>query len=241
MKEYLNRKEYPNGDITVKLVKMGMDIDDTRNHRVRGIIKTEDNKYIFIEISQVERVDRKYTKLSKEEYLKQYPYEEYIFIDCCFRVDVPKDYDKCYSPEFSKYNSHCFYNIEHSKENIIKLLQKFNKNIKDIELVDDYYLDDYCKQKHFYRLFDERLEHTITPIKIVKMYGNKIVMDLEYCCKSYDKSVTCTENIEEKYVFDLESLYKEFGVKKMNQLLSEYKKNNPSKNIQIKDKMDMIK
>lgn len=35
IKDYINRIEYPNGNITVKLVKMGMDIDDTRNHRVR--------------------------------------------------------------------------------------------------------------------------------------------------------------------------------------------------------------
>ena len=69
MKEYLNRKEYPNGDITVKLVKMGVDIDDTRNHRVRGIIKTEDNKYLFIEILQGNRISRKNLSLSSEDYL----------------------------------------------------------------------------------------------------------------------------------------------------------------------------
>ena len=166
MKEYLNRKEYPNGDITVKLVKMGVDIDDTRNHRVRGIIKTEDNKYLFIEILQGNRISRKNLSLSSEDYLKKYPCKEYIFVDGCFRVDIPEDYNKNYSPEFSKYDRHSFYKMEYNKENIIKLLQKFNKNIKDIELVDDYYLDDYCNQKGFYKLYDDRLNHTLFPNQI---------------------------------------------------------------------------
>ena len=34
----------------IKMVKMGMDIDETRNHRIRGIIPTKDGKYLFIEM-----------------------------------------------------------------------------------------------------------------------------------------------------------------------------------------------
>ena len=35
----------------IKMVKMGMDIDETRNHRIRGIIPTKDGKYLFIDDS----------------------------------------------------------------------------------------------------------------------------------------------------------------------------------------------
>ena len=78
----------------IKFVKMGMDIDKTRNHRIRGIVPTEDNKYLFVEILQGRRVKRQYTSLSQKEYREKYPYEEYINIDFCFRVDVPEDYYK---------------------------------------------------------------------------------------------------------------------------------------------------
>ena len=235
MKEYLNRKEYPNGDITVKLVKMGVDIDDTRNHRVRGIIKTEDNKYLFIEILQGNRISRKNLSLSSEDYLKKYPCKEYIFVDGCFRVDIPEDYNKNYSPEFSKYDRHSFYKMEYNKENIIKLLQKFNKNIKDIELVDDYYLDDYCNQKGFYKLYDDRLNHTLFPNQIKYKNNEKIIFNMTYSCTNYDNSVTYTENIDRSYEFDLEKLNKEFGTEKMKKLLDDYEKNKLSKHISSKN------
>ena len=75
MKEYLNRKEYPNGDITIKLVKMGCDIDEENNHRVRGIVPTDDGKQLFIEVGDAHRFDKSHFKdMSKEEYLKKYPY-----------------------------------------------------------------------------------------------------------------------------------------------------------------------
>ena len=50
------------------MVKMGMDIDETRNHRIRGIVPTEDGKYLFVEIMQGRRPDIKYTSCSKKEY-----------------------------------------------------------------------------------------------------------------------------------------------------------------------------
>ena len=226
MKEYLNRKEYPNGDITVKLVKMGMDIDDTRNHRVRGIIKTEDNKYLFIEILQGRRIPRKYTSMKSKEYFKKYPNEEYIWIDGCFRVDIPEDYFRNYTPEFSKYDRHSFYEYEHSKENIIKILQIFNKDIKNIELVDNNYIDEYCDKNGFYRLYDKRLEHTLTPIDIFDIRKNKIIFDMEYCCVNYNKTIPYKEKIQETYDYNLDELTKEFGKEKMNKLLANYKKEN---------------
>lgn len=229
MKEYLNRKEYPNGDITVKLVKMGVDIDDTRNHRVRGIIKTEDNKYLFIEISQGYRIPQEYMSMDHQEYLKKYPNKEYICMDGCFRVDIPEDSYNNYTPEFSKYDRHNFYKYKHSKENIIKILQNFNRNIKDIELVEDNYIDDYCRENGFYDLYDERLEHTLIPTKIVDIYSKKIILELEYCCTNYDKTVTYTQNMRKTYDYNLDQLNKKFGTEKMEQLLDEYEKIKASK------------
>ena len=51
---------------------MGMDIDETRNHRIRGIVPTSDGKYLFIEIMQGSRPDRRYTSCSQKEYEKKY-------------------------------------------------------------------------------------------------------------------------------------------------------------------------
>ena len=65
----------------IKMIKMGMDIDETRNHRIRGIVPTSDGKYLFIEIMQGSRPDRKYTSCSPKEYEKKYPNPEYIFLD----------------------------------------------------------------------------------------------------------------------------------------------------------------
>ena len=119
------------------MVKMGMDIDETRNHRIRGIIPTSDGKYLFIEIMQGRRPDRKYTSCSLKEYEKRYPNPEYIAIDGCFRVDIPEDYFKNYTKEFSNYDRAALFEYAHTKENIVKLLQEFNKDIDDIELTDD--------------------------------------------------------------------------------------------------------
>lgn len=224
MKDYLNRIEYPNGNITIKLVKMGMDIDDTRNHRVRGIVTTEDSKSVFIEILQGSRMSEKYSSLSHKEYLEKYPNEEYIWIDGCFRVDIPEDYYKNYTTEFSNYDRHSFYEYTHNKENIIKILQNFNKNITDIELVDNNYLDEYCDKNGFYRLYDDRLEHSLIPNKITKIYGKNIYFDLTYSCANFDKTVTYTENKEVRYDFNLSDLNKLFGADKMESLLSDYEK-----------------
>ena len=242
MKDYLNRKEYPNGDITIKLVKMGMDIDDTRNHRVRGIIQTEDNKNLFIEILQGRKIPQKYTSMESKEYLAKYPYEEYIWIDGCFRVDIPEDYYKNYTSEFSKYDHYSFNEYKHNKENIIKVLQIFNKNIKDIELVDHNYMDEYCNENGFYRLYDERLEHTLKPIKIIDIYHNKIIFELEYRCINYDKTKTYTENMRRTYDLDLDKLNKQFGSKEMKLLLSDYDKElEKKKNLFKNEKNDMQK
>ena len=64
----------------IKMVKMGIDIDETRNHRIRGIVPTKDGKYLFIEMLQGNRPNIKYTSLSNKEYELQYPNQEYIYL-----------------------------------------------------------------------------------------------------------------------------------------------------------------
>lgn len=206
----------------IKMVKMGMDIDETRNHRIRGIVPTDDGKYLFIEILQGNRPNRRYTSLSQKEYEKTYPYEEYIWIDGCFRVDIPKDYYQNYTKEYSKYDRHFFREYQHTKQNIIKLLQQFNKNIDDIELTDNYYLDKFCDAKGFYRLYDDRLRHTYKPIKIEwsdLLKNGKCRVKFLYTCYSANG-----EKCEEKMIIDknFQDLIKEYGKETMSKLIEEY-------------------
>ena len=119
-KDLKNCRIDDNGNITMKMIKMGMDIDETRNHRIRGIVPTDDGKFIFVEILEGNRPKINYTNYSKKEYKEKYPYEEYIWIDGCFRVDVPEDKFKNYSPEFRKYDT-SYRHLEHNKENIITI------------------------------------------------------------------------------------------------------------------------
>ena len=204
----------------IKFVKMGMDIDKTRNHRIRGIVPTEDNKYLFVEILQGRRVKRQYTSLSQKEYREKYPYEEYINIDFCFRVDVPEDYYKNFSKEYNQYTKTSFRNLQHTKENIIKLLQNFNKNITDIELTDNYYIDDFCNKKGFYELYDNRLQHTYEPIKIITKWGQTARIKFLYTCYSvnglmYSEYRTVETEINDEFI-------KKYGIDTTNILIEEY-------------------
>ena len=204
----------------IKFVKMGMDIDKTRNHRIRGIVPTDDGKYLFIEILQGRRVKRQYTSLSKKEYEEKYPYEEYINIDFCFRVDIPEDYYKNYSKEYDKYTKTSFRNLQHTKENIIKLLQNFNKNITDIELTDNYYIDDFCKEKGFYKLYDNRLKHTYEPIKIITKWEQTARIKFLYTCYSanglmYSEYRTVETEINNEFM-------QKYGIDTTNILIEEY-------------------
>ena len=117
----------------IKMVKMGMDIDETRNYRIRGIIPTKDGKYLFVEIQQGNRPDIRYTSLSKNEYNLKYPNQEYIYLDAIFRVDMPKDYYHYYSSEFSSFERP-YYELNYTNENIVS-----DKTIKLIRMF--YYVD----------------------------------------------------------------------------------------------------
>lgn len=223
----------------IKFVKMGCDIDEKAglNHRIRTIIETDDNKYIFIELSCAHRFDMKYTKCAtKEEYLKKYPYENYLYVDFFFRVDVPQDKYKNYSEDYKEELKNCYYTIEYTKENIIKFLQKYNKTITDYELTNENWLDDYCNTKGFYKLYDERLQHKIEPLKIVSMHGNVVRLKVLYTAWNYNKSVEYTETWES--TLDLreivttpdgrnitveERFIEQYGIDTLNILIEEYK------------------
>lgn len=206
----------------IKMVKMGMDIDETRNHRIRGIVPTDDGKYLFIEILQGRRPDRRYTSYSPKEYEKKYPNPEYIAIDGCFRVDIPEDYFKNYTKEFSNYDRAALFEYAHTKENIVKLLQKFNKDIDDIELTDDYYIDKYCEEKGFFSLYDNRLKHDYKPIEVewtdMLKNGDTIIKVL-YTCYSANGLKYQEEQTRER---DTQYFINEYGKETMENLMTKY-------------------
>lgn len=226
MKEYLNRKEYDNGNITIKLVKMGCDIDEETNHRVRGIIPTDDGKQVFIEVLDGHRFNRSnFKNLSKKEYFKKYPYENYLWCDFCFRVDIPQDYFDNRSSDLKECSKSSYYNIEYNKNGIITFLQKLNKNITDIELVDKYYIDDYCDENGFYRLYDDRLEHTYEPLKVIHKNDYEVTFNTLYTCTNYNHTVNYEETRRARYTnYKMDELYKIFGKEKIDCLFEEYDK-----------------
>ena len=206
----------------IKMVKMGMDIDETRNHRIRGIVPTEDGKYLFVEIMKGRRPDIKYTSCSKKEYEQKYPNPEYVYLDSCFRVDIPEDYFKNYTKEFSDYDRRTLFEYAHTKENIVKLLQRFNKNIDDIELTDDYYIDKFCEEKGFFRLYDNRLKHEYKPIEIdwtdLNKDGYSRVKFL-YTCYS---AGGLKYQEEKRYERKTQDLINEYGKELISDLMTKY-------------------
>lgn len=225
----------------VKMVKMGMDIDETRNHRIRGIVPTKDGKYLFIEILQGNRPNRSHTSLSQKEYELKYPNPEYIWVDSCFRVDIPKEYSENFSPEFKDIDRNSYYELAHTKENIVKLLQKLNEGIEDVELVDEYYIDKFCEEKGFFRLYDDRLKHSYKPIEIVwsdlEKNGETKVKTLYTCfaangteySKELEIRTTINKLIEENGKETIEKLVDDYIEKKYQkitkpELKEEYRK-----------------
>lgn len=206
----------------IKMVKMGMDIDATRNHRIRGIVPTNDGKYLFIEILQGKRPNIRYTSCSQKEYEVKYPNPEYISIDSCFRVDIPEDYFRNYTKEFSEYNRKSLFEYAYTKENIVKLLQKFNKDIDDIELTDDYYIDKYCEEKGFFSLYDNRLKHDYKPIEVEwtdMLKNGESRIKVLYTCYSSNGLKYQEEQIREKKT---QYFINEYGKEIIENLMTKY-------------------
>lgn len=206
----------------IKMVKMGMDIDETINHRIRGIVPTNEGKYLFIEISQGYSMERKYISLSKKEYELKFPHKEYIHIDFCFRVDIPEDFYKNYTKEYSKYDRQSLFNYEYTKENIIKVLQKFNKDIDDIEFTNEDYIDKFCEQKGFFELYDDRLKHKYEPTKIeyADLYkGGYTRVKVLYTCYSASGLKYQEEQQQKRKTQDL---INEYGKNLISNLMTKY-------------------
>lgn len=204
--------------LKVKMIKMASDIDENRNCRIWGIIPTIDNKYLFMEISRGYRPNIKHTNLSSKEYEIKYPNEEYIYIGLCFRVDIPEDYYKNSSKEFREYSHKSFLEFSYTNENIAKVLQEFNPNIESIELTNDYYIDQFCEEKGFFKLYDRRLEHIYEPLEIMWIGGRKddVTVKFLYSCYAVDgtefqKQVEETRTIQE--------LITEYGKDKIQKLV----------------------
>lgn len=226
--------------LKIKFVKMGMDIKDNAeglNHRMRAIIPTDDGDYIFIEIICGTRTPQQYTNITqKKVYFERYPHEHYIYIDAIFRVDVPEDYYKNYSSKYRDFVD-CHFKEEFTKENIIKVLQKLNKNIIDFELTDNYYLDEFCEKMGFYRLHDTRLQHKIEPLKILNHWGDNIIIEYLYTAWNYNRTVEyqqkdrlemnfadIVETPDGRKITKKERFVEMYGIDTYNILIEEYEK-----------------
>lgn len=209
----------------VKMVKMGMDIDETRNHRIRGIIPTKDEKYLFVEILQGRRLDKKYFKsLTSKQYELKYPNPEYIWVDFCFRVDIPEEHYRNYSPEYEDFEKNSFYELAYTKDNIVKLLQKLNPDIDEVELVDDYYIDKFCEEKGFFELYDNRLKHHNKLKEVIWVEPSiegKIHYKYEYTC--YAVNGTKYSEIRETKG-KINKLIEEYGKDNVKPLVTAYVK-----------------
>lgn len=203
----------------VKMVKMGVDIDENRNHRVRGIIPTDNNEYLFVEVNLRHRPEIQNTNLSRKDYENKYPNESYIGINECYRVDIPKDYRNCSSKGF---HSQSFPEYEYTNENIVKVLQTFNKNIKSIELTNENYIEKYCEEKGFFELYDDRLKHKneIQEINWIEPEINgKVKYKYKYTCYAVNGSeyseirdATCK----------MDEVINEYGKEKVKNLANKY-------------------
>lgn len=208
----------------VKMVKMGSDYKTPINCRMRGIVITQDNKHLFVEIGCAYSPNIKNTSLSKNEYNQKYPNAEYVSVDFCFRVDIPEDYYKNCSKEYNKYTRENLFEIPYTKEGIIEFLQKLNKEIDDIELVDDYYIDKYCEEKGFFELYDSRLKHH-NELKEVKWVDPFINGEMQF---KYKYTCYATNGTEYSEILEtkekITDVIKEYGKDNVKPLVTAYVK-----------------
>lgn len=206
----------------IKMIKMGSDYTTPINCRLGGIVVTSDNKHLFVEIESAYRPNIKNTSLTKREYELKYPNSQYVNISFCFRVDIPEDFYKNSTKEYSRYIRENFFNIPYTEKGIIELLRKFNKDIDGIELVNDYYIDKYCEENGFYELYDKRLKHNYELISI-KYLDPYIKNDSDIICKYVCYAVDGTEYneiIEEKD--NIMNIVNKYGKENVKPLALEY-------------------
>jgi len=205
-------------NLKIKMIKMASDLDENRNRRIWGIVPTEDKKYLLLEIGLAYSPDIKHTNLSSKEYSIKYPNKEYITMGMCFRVDLPEDYYNNRSKEFREYSHKSFLEYSYTNENITKVLQEFNPNIEGIELTDDYYIERFCEENGFFKLYDKRLEHNYEPLELFWIGGKneEAVVKLLYTCYAVDGTIY-QEEMKEKIT--IKDLVKDFGKDKIQELL----------------------
>lgn len=226
----------------IKMVKMGSEYTTPINCRLRGIVVTPDNKHLFVEVGCAYSPDIKHTSLTQKEYNLKYPNPQYISVEFCYRVDIPEDYYNCRSKEYIKYTRENFYNIPYTKEGIIKFLKELNNEIDDIELVDDYYIERYCKENGFFELYDDRLKHNYKILSI-KFLDPKINRDskikYKYTCYAVD-GTEYSEIGEEKD--NIRNIVNKYGIENVKPLATEYVKSICSMftSIELKEKFNEL-
>lgn len=205
------------------MVKMGSDIDDKKNHRIRGIIPVDNGDYIFLEISQAYSPKKDYLHdLSQEKYKKKFPYENYLFVEDCYRVDVPKDKFNYHSEAYKNFDKKAFYTIEYTPKNILKLCSTFNKKIVDVKLVEENYIKEFEEEMGFYDLYNDKLNHTIKPIEILRMDKSIIKFKMHYHCTNYNNTIDYDEIYIDSFNNDIDSLKKEYGAETIETLIENY-------------------
>lgn len=204
------------------MIKMGSDYTTPINCRMRGIVVTEDNKHLLIEIGCAYSPNIKNTSLSQKEYNLKYPNPEYVSVDFCFRVDIPEDFYNNRSKEYSKYTRENLFEIPYTKEGIIQFLKKLNNKIEDIELVDEYYIDDYCEKNGFFELYDDRLKHNNKMLEIKKLspiLNDDSLIEYQYTCYAVD-GTEFSEIRKEKD--NIKNIVKKYGLENVKPLALEY-------------------
>lgn len=205
------------------MIKAGSDIDSKRNYRIRGIVPVDNGDYIYLGISQGTRPPKAYFKnMSEKEFKDNFPYENYIHIDACFRVDVPEDKYNNYSLSYKNFNSKSFRSIDYTSENILNLCRTFNKKISEVELVKKDYIDKFEDEMGFYDLYDERLSYSLKPIEILFMNKDTIKLKMHYHCTNYNNTVDFDKIVERYYTKGIDSLKKEYGKEFIDSLIESY-------------------
>lgn len=226
----------------VKMIKMGSNYTTPINCRMRGIVVTNDNKHILVEIGCAYSPNIKNTTLSQSEYILKYPNPQYVSVDFCFRVDRPEDYYNNRTDEYKIYTRENLYQIPYTKEGIIAFLQNLNKNIDDIEFVNDYYIDKYCEENGFYELYDNRLKHSYELLSI-KYLDPDIKDDSNIICKYTCYAVDGTEYneiIEEKD--NIKNIVNKYGKENVKPLVKEYIEENCKifTSIELREKFNQL-